>query len=144
MRKLFLALMLSSALGAIMIGGALAWTGSASGSGSQPAGVLSAEVVDLNATSNVVIPNNAYIKVANGGIHNTGDIALSVTGGSVTYTGNPICLVDGGINDVVGTSVNPGATIDNLYGVYLRMGTAADNACQNYVLPYTVSISISS
>ena len=145
MRKFFLGLMLSSALGAVVIGGALAWTGSADGSSSAQAGKIAVSIYNYNTSvGSKVVPTGNAIKVATGGISNTGDIAVHVTGGTVTYTGNPICHVSGSVGDVNNVTVNTNTSVPGLYNVYLTMGPGADDACQNYTLPYNVSINVAS
>jgi hypothetical protein len=86
MRKLFLALMLSSALGALAIGGALAWTGSSASNGSATGGQIAFSVYALTGTGSPVLDNGSWINVANGGIANTGNVTVHVTGGTTLPT----------------------------------------------------------
>ena len=149
MRRLFIGTILVSLLGAAVVGAVLAWTGSTpSSQQNATAGAVSVEVYwnsgDISGA--VVVPDNAWTKVASGGITNTGDIAVHVTGGTVTYNPGvgPDCLVTGQLDDIVGTSVAKAASVGNLYGVYLKMATTAPDGCQSSPLVYDVVIDVES
>ncbi|MGE3075405.1 MAG: hypothetical protein AB7N24_16740 [Dehalococcoidia bacterium] len=144
MRKIFLGLMLSSALAAVVIGGALAWTGSTSGSTSALAGNVDVALYNVAGSGNVVVPTGNPIKVADGGITNNGDIPVYVSSGSVLYTGNPICSTTGSVVVTNNNYIAVGQSYTPLYDVYLTMGVTADDACQNYTLPYTLTINVQS
>lgn len=144
MRKFFFGLMFSSALAATVIGGVLAWNGSVSGSNSAVAGKVAVDWYKYEPTTNMVIPNYKFINVANGGLTNTGDIAVHVTGGSVQYTGWNGCSVDGQVRVTNGNPIGPGQQWAPLYAVDLRMNTDASDNCQNATLPYNVTINVAS
>lgn len=144
MRKLFAGTIALFLLAAVGIGGAFAWTGSTSGSGQADAGQVSVQLYAYNATGNKVVPTGNAIHVARAGITNMGDIGVHVTGGSVSYTGNPICQVSGSVSVINGGTVGVGGSAGDLFDVYLTMGTGADDSCQNNSLPYDVTITVAS
>jgi hypothetical protein len=145
MRKLFLGTALTSLMAAVLIGGALAWTGSTSGSSTATAGEVAVAFYDYVQINNPVVPTGNPIKVARGGLTNTGDIQVYVTGGSVTGTGNsPGCGVTGSVVVTDNNWLAVGESRSNLYDVYLTMATNAHDGCQNAALGYDITINVSS
>lgn len=147
MRKLFIGTMLTSLLGAFIIGGVLAWSNSATGPSSALAGNASASFFNYAPTGNKVVPNDSYIKVAQSGFTNTGDIAVHATGGSVAnidIPGGTACNndMDGAVNAIDGTSVAPLSNFGYAFDVYLRMNSAAENDCQGKTINYDVTINV--
>lgn len=149
MRKLFASSMLVFALGAIAIGGALAWTGSTSGSSSAVAGTVAVSIDHYNNLGTKLIPDGQYKTVAKGGIKNGGDIAVQVTGGSVSNFTTPSGC---GTNHLVGRVVPidgrfvaaNGGSRGNLYNVDILMGLGAEDACKGGTIGYTVTINVKS
>jgi hypothetical protein len=149
MRKFFLALMLSSALGALVIGGALAWTGSTSGSDSATAGSVGVAFYNYVGTGLPVVPNNSWIKVAESGFTNIGGIAVHATGGSVpaiNVPGGTACNDNllGAVNVFDNTTVNPTGSIGHAYDIFLKMDTGAEDDCQGDTINYNVTINVAS
>lgn len=145
MRKLFAGTMLTFLLGALAIGGALAWTGSTIGSSTAQAGQVAITFGAYNQTGAKVVPNNTWTTVANGNITNTGDIAVQVNGGSVTNINAGACSDDmaGQVVPTDGSFVAPSATGGG-YAVQLYMSSGAEDSCQNATIYYDVTISVNS
>lgn len=147
MRKLFIGTIVVSLLGALVIGAALAWTGSAKGPASATAGTVGVEFYNWQPTGNPVIPNDSYIKIADSGFHNTGDIAVHATGGlvdNIWVAGASACNDDisGAVNVSDGSAVAPGGYIADAYDIFLYMGAGAEDSCQGATINYDVTINV--
>ena len=146
MRKLFIGTILVSLLGAAVIGAALAWTGQAVSTGQTAAtGEVSAQVWNVVGTGALVVPTGNWIKVADGGLYNDGDIAVGAVSGSVSnaqVTGVGTCGLSGLVAITDGGKVAVGSTASPLYDVSLAMPTNAGNACQNGAITYDLTINV--
>lgn len=144
MRKYFLGLMISSALGAIVIGSALAWTGSGSwNGGSGQAGSVSITLTDWAPTGNKVIPTGNPILVGTVGFLNNGDVTVHATpGGTATTTGPYASCAVGSVTVLNNGDVAPSAQYGGLVGVYLTMPTGASDACQGQSLPFDLTVTV--
>jgi len=144
--------MLTSLIGTLVIGAALAWTGTTSSSPqSATAGSVSASVYNYVPTANVVIPTALPIKVGDAGITNSGAIAVNVTGGSVSgiVTGDGACNAYIGISGITGSVtvtnagfVGPSTSFSPLYDVFLTMGTGAPNGCQGQTISFNLTVNV--
>ena len=148
MRKLFIGTIVVSLLGALVIGAALAWTGSTTGSGSATAGGVGVTFNNWVPTGNPVVPNDNWIQVADTGFTNTGDITVHATGGSVSgidVPGGGACNDNllGAVNVSDGSNVLPGNSIGDAYDVFLKMDTLAEDDCQGDTINYSVTIDVS-
>jgi hypothetical protein len=148
MRKLFIGTILVSLLGAAVIGAALAWTSQAVSTGqTATAGEASAEVWNVIGTGALVVPTGNWIKVADGGLYNDGDIPVSAVSGSVNnayVTGVGTCGLVGLVEITNGGKVSVGATASPLYNVFLAMPTNASDLCQNGAITYDLTVNVSS
>lgn len=143
MRKLFIGTMLTSLLGAAVIGGALAWTGSTpAASVTASSGAVAVVISGYNPTGNLVVPTATDIKVADAGITNNGDITVHVTGGSVTVTNLGVCGITGSVGNINGGNVAPATSFAPLYDVFLNMPTGAPNGCQGQTINYDLTINV--
>jgi hypothetical protein len=145
MRKLFIGTIVVSLLGALVIGAALAWTGSVNGSSSATAGTVGVAFYNWAPTGNLVIPNDSYIKVADSGFTNTGNITVHATGGLVgTIWGAGACDDDisGAVNVSDGSAIAPGGSIDDAYDIFLKMSSGAEDSCQGATINYKVTIDV--
>jgi len=147
MRKLFIGTIVVSLLGALVIGAALAWTGSAKGPASATAGTVGVAFYNWVPTGNLVIPNDTYIKVADSGFTNTGNITVHATGGlvgNIWETAGGACNdnITGAVNVSDGSNVLPGNSIADAYDVYLKMDSSAEDSCQGATINYDVTIDV--
>lgn len=154
MRRLFIGTMLTSLLGAAVIGGVLAWTGSVSGSSQATAGTVSIAFNNYTPTGNAVSPNAADTLVANTGFTNNGTIAVSPDAGSpgsANVTGTSAGSCDASnfntprTNTVGGDSgsVAPAASSGNdAFRMYVNMKSGAVDACQGVTISYDVTINV--
>jgi hypothetical protein len=148
-RRLFIGTMLTSLLGALVIGGVLAWTGSTAATPeSATSGVAAAAVYNyVNTPGALVLPTGLDIKVGDAGITNTGNIAVHVTGGTVTNVtynvGNSgACGVTGSVAVTNPNPIAPGASFAPLYDVFLNMPTTAGDICQNNTIGFDLTINV--
>jgi hypothetical protein len=153
-RKLFIGTMLTSLLGAAVIGGVLAWTGSAGGSTTATAGTVSIAFNNYLPTGTAVSPTGLDTWVATTGFTNNGTIAVQPDGGNpgaanVTSTSNALCDTSNFAtprpNTVGGDSgpVNPANNSGNdAFRIYVRMASGAVNACQGVTINYDVTINV--
>jgi hypothetical protein len=148
MRKLFIGTILVSLLGAAVIGAALAWTGKAVSTGqTATTGEASAQVWNVVGTNALVVPTGGWIKVADGGLYNIGDIPVGAVSGSVdnaVVTDVGTCGLSGYVEVIDGYKVPVGSTASPLYNVYLAMPTDAPDVCQNGAITYDLTINVSS
>lgn len=143
MRKYFLGLMLSSALGAIVIGSALAWTGSGSwNGGSGQAGSVSITLTDWAPTGNKVIPTGNPILVGTVGFLNNGDVTVHATGGSVSTVGPYASCAAGSVSVQNPGNVTPGAQYGGLVNVFLTMPPLASDDCQGQTIPFDLTVTV--
>jgi len=145
MRKLFIGTILVSLLGALVIGSVLAWSGSKSGSASATAGSVGVDFNNWVNTGSLVVPNDTWIKVADSGFTNTGNITVHATGGLVSNIwGAGACNDDiaGAVNVSDGSNVAPGNSIADAYDIFLMMGSGAENSCQGATINYDVTIDV--
>ena len=146
MRKLFIGTILVSLLGAAVIGAALAWTGQATSTGqTATTGEVSAQVWNVVGTGALVVPTGNWIKVADGGLYNDGDIALHAVSGSVSnvwVTNVGTCGLSGSVVITNGGYLSVESTGYPLYDVFLAMPTDAGDACQNGAITYDLTINV--
>jgi len=145
MRKLFIGTIVVSLLGALVIGAALAWTGSAKAPVSATAGTVGVAFYNWVPTGNLVIPNDTYIKVADSGFTNTGNITVHATGGLVDNiwgAGDCDNDISGSVNVSDGSAVAPGYSIADAYDIFLYMGSGAEDSCQGVTINYDVTIDV--
>jgi hypothetical protein len=150
MRKLFIGTIVVSFLGALVIGAALAWTGST------PAveyntltGSVCAAISGDHYTGNQVYPTGNPTGVLRGGFTNCtsspginlslydanpGDVAIYSPGG---------CSLSGDVAMLSDELVAPGnSTTADRWEAQITMGSGAPNACQNQTIDYTVTINV--
>ncbi|MGE0599710.1 MAG: hypothetical protein AB7J35_11435 [Dehalococcoidia bacterium] len=143
MRKYFIGLMLSSALGAVAIGSALAWTGSGSWSGgSASAGSVSIVLTDWSPSTNKVVPTGSPIEVGTVGFLNNGDVTVHATGGSVSTTGPYASCATGSATVSNGGNVSPGQQYGGLVAISLTMPTDASDDCQGQSITFDITVNV--
>jgi hypothetical protein len=151
MKKLFLLAATVTMLAALVIGGVMAWTGAAAGGANGQTGKVAFSIYDLQPTSALVVPDNQWKIVGNGGITNSGDIPVHVTGGSATVNSivsrtAAVCL-DNMLGAVTVTNSGPvgiGESYGGLYSVSVKMDGDAEDVCQSQTFSYVVDITVAS
>ncbi len=159
MRRLYAAVFGIAALAVLLIGGVLAWTGSASGKFSAQTGKIEVELANFSNTGNKVVPSGNFINEQNGQIRNKTSanpgIAVHITGGSVSdiSSNGADCNkfiandglgkpgVDGQVRATGTGDVSPGA-VGGAWSADIRMKTGAPDDCQERTLSYTVTVNV--
>ncbi len=154
MRKLFMGTLITSLLGALVVGAALAWTGSAVENYNTSAGTLSVALYSVDATGNAVYPTASAIYVLQGGIQNNTPanpgIAVSVQTGGAAGSVAVVSTTDGcqgylsGDVDLLNSSfVGPGGgNADNLWAAWLSMAENAPDICQGDTININVTVNV--
>ncbi len=159
MRRLYAAVFGIAALAVLLIGGVLAWTGSARGEFKAQTGKIEVELGTSVNTNFKVFPTGTFINEQSGQIRNNTvgnpGVAVHITGGSVSSisSNNAFCNkfiandghgqpgVDGQVLAVDPSNVSPG-TVGGIWGADIRMKTNAPDDCQNRILSYTVTVNV--
>jgi hypothetical protein len=146
--------MLTSVLGALVVGGVLAWTGSVSGSSTATAGAVSIAFNNYIPTGNAVNPSDLDTQVASTGFTNNGSYAVAPDAGnpgSANVTGTSAVGCDttnfwtprantvGGDSGLVSPANNSG---NDAFRIYVNMKSGALNACQGVTISYDVTINV--
>jgi hypothetical protein len=143
MRKIFGGAMLFSALGAVLLGGALAWNATETIYGSNVVGTVDFDLVNANYTNNQLGPNGSpAIEVVQAEIDNNGSFSLYLqTATTDVYDVNSFdatCLeahfiggghIEGGSALQTNPEVPPGATEGWVVGT-VATDSIAPEACQ--------------
>lgn len=152
-RKIFASVFVVSLLAALVIGAALAWTGSASGNYTSTAGTISVALYNVGTTGNQVYPTAAPIVVLKGGIKNNTTpnpgiavrVRPGVDAGSVTIVSASGCgpCLSGDVDRLANTLVNPGGNVaSNLWQAWLQMTADCPDTCQGVNINYDVAVNV--
>ncbi len=148
MRKIFASAFGVAVIGATLFGAVYAWTATNTQTGSASVGTASLTVT-LVPTANYVGPDNGLpVTVATGSINNTGNFALTLTGGSLVVTSanpSPICAPsdfsdpDTGVVITIAGPV-PALGTGGAFNANIATNVGAPEDCQGDSLGYTVTI----
>lgn len=156
MRKIFIGTMLASLLSAIVIGGALAWTGSTTGSYSSSAGQISVAIANDLYTGNQIYPTGSTIPLVTGQIKNNTaanpGVNVAITGGTLTnfLSDGLVCNTwlglggawTGSVGVTDGSAVAPGGAVGGGWTAGVSVHPTMDNDCQNRPFTYDVTINV--
>ena len=150
MRKLFIGTTLTSLLGALVVGGVLAWTGSTTNAGySTLSGTVCATISSDAYTGNQVFDGAGATDVLQGGFTNctsSPGVNLSLydaNPGDVTITSPGGCALSGDVVMLADQLVGPGgASAPNRWSAQITMGPGAPNSCQTTPIVYDVTINV--
>ncbi|MCO5203379.1 MAG: hypothetical protein M9925_16985 [Chloroflexi bacterium] len=156
MRKIFMGTMFASFLSAIVIGGALAWTGSATTNYAATSGSISVALANAAYTSNQIYPTGSTINLVSGQIQNNTaanpGVAVAITGGTLTNfsSDNGVCNAwlalggawTGSVGVSDGSAVNPGGNVGGGWVAGVSVHPTMVNDCQNKNFTYDVTINV--
>jgi hypothetical protein len=148
-RKLFAGTFALSAVLALIVGVAFAWTTSSSSSDSSTAGALNVTLYGVNGTSNALYPNATMTTVLTGQINNqtaaNPGIAVHIADapGTVSITDAGACptaYLSGQVVRTDNSLVQPSGPAGGGWAVQLAMATDAPDTCQSAIVAYTYTI----
>lgn len=156
MRKIFIGTMLASLLSAIVIGGALAWTGSTTASYSTSSGAISVAIAGAGSTGNQIYPTGSNIPLVTGAIQNNTaanpGVNVAITGGTLTnfLSNGGVCNAwlalpgawTGSVTVTDGSGVAPGGAVGGGWSAGVSVYPTMDNDCQNRPFTYDVTINV--
>ena len=149
--------MLASLFGAIIVGGALAWTGSATVSGySSTSGAINVALANAAYTGNQIYPTGSTISLVTGQIQNNTTanpgVAVAITGGSLANLDSNDGTCDawlalggawsGSVGVTDGSPVAPGGGVGGGWDAGVSIHPTMHNACQNKTFTYDVTINV--
>lgn len=147
LRKLFGSTMAVSMIGAVIIGGAAAWTSSTTPSSqSAQIGGISVALANPGSTGNYLYPTGQFIAVLQGNIQNNTPanpgVAVVITGGAASSFNPGGCVTSQQVAVTDPSPVPPGGNVGGIWRLDLAMPTNADNSCQNQTLTYDLVINV--
>jgi hypothetical protein len=156
MRKVFAGALIFSIIGAVVLGGTLAWQNSktVASNAQVSVGALNWSSVYEQASDALLGPDGSVTTVGHGSILNAGDFNLALLGGSViiknvdtghascdpaNFTGAVQSLIEG---DVIPEPPAPGSAVDDAYRVVITVKQGAPASCIGATITYDVKVTV--
>ena len=150
MRKIFAGALIFSVIGAVILGGTLAWSNSKTlGPYQITVGSLSWDVSFSPANSGMAGPNGAENLAGTGIVTNLGDYEIGLVGGTVIIknvdVGHAACDANnfsGRFVNVWGDAIPITSTVDDAFQVLFKVGETAPQSCIGATVTYDLRVTV--